>query len=186
MAKNNTLIFVAAAVVVGIVLLSGNASGAGPGTNAVSQDQISQTEGFEGFRATAYLDGTSASGTQLYSIGYGHQIQPGESSLLTGSITTDQAEQMLMSDMQSVVNYINNSGVQLTTQGQMDALSDFGYNEGLTALGKVIANYNSNGAGAVPAQLMQYVYWHPVPGGAAQINQNLVTRRNANVAAWNS
>lgn len=186
--KDSTII-IAGLAAVGLILyfsMPGDAAPSVPGSAAsVSDTQLSQTEGFEGFSATAYKDGSTSSGTQLYSIGYGHQVQPGESYLLTGSISQAQAEALLQSDMQTVINAINNSG-QVFTQGQFDALADFGYNAGTGALNNLITSFVNNGPDSVPSLMLQYVYWHPVPGGAAQINQNLVTRRNAEVATWNS
>lgn len=192
MARNNTMLFVAAAVVVGIILIAQN-SDAGdnpteavtPGATMVSQDQLAQTEALEGFRSTAYKDGSNG-GVQLYSIGYGHQIQPGEQSLLTGSISQAQAQQMLLNDMQTVVDTINNSGDQFT-QGQFDALADLGYNAGTGATQAAINLYESQGPAAVAAWLpTAYIYWHPTPGGAAVVSQTNVARRLKELANWNA
>jgi GH24 family phage-related lysozyme (muramidase) len=186
MAKNTGFWLVGSAIALYLIFKNSMANAAPSNGNnlnfAVSQDQLSQTEGFEGFSATAYPDGSDSSG-QRYSIGYGHQIQASEGNLLTGSISQDQAQQLLISDMQKVVNVLNNSG-QSFTQGQFDALADFGYNEGTGALSKVIAAY-VDGVD-IPSLLSQYIYWHPVPGGPAQVNENLVSRRNDEITTWNN
>lgn len=169
-----------------LLILRGKGANAAPlsAANSISDSQLQQTADFEVFSPTAYPDGSNGT-VQLYSIGYGHQIHSNETYLLTSSISTDQAKQFLATDMQNTIDIINNSGASFT-QGQFDALSDFGFNEGPGALNKIIDVFNNNGAGAVPAAMQQYIYWHPVPGGPAQISQNLVTRRNANVDTWNS
>ncbi len=153
-------------------------------SGTVSQDLLNQIEGLESFRSTAYPDG-SANGQQLYSIGYGHQIQPSESYLLNTTITQQQAEQLLTKDLQAVANILNGSGINYT-QGQYDALLDFGFNAGLGALMSAVEAFINSGSDGVVNYLQNYVYWHPVPGGPAQMNQTLVNRRNNEIAMWNS
>lgn len=186
MAKNNKVFMWVGVGALALYLYFSGSATASPNTGGsatfVSDSQLQQTESFESFSPIAYPDGSDSTG-QRYSIGYGHQIQPAESYLLTATITQDQGTQFLMTDMQNVMDQLTGSGL-VFTQGQFDAASDFGYNTGATA--KLIGVYQSMGADAVPAFMMQYTKWHPVPGGPAQINQSLVSRRNANVATWNS
>jgi GH24 family phage-related lysozyme (muramidase) len=182
--KSNTLIYLA----IGAGLLfffSGNSADAAGITSAgISNNQLQSTINYESFSATAYPDGSNGS-TQLYSIGYGHQIGTNELSLLTGSITKAQAQNYLLQDMAAVVAVINNFG-QSFTQGQIDALADFGYSAGIGALNLVLAIFAASGADAATAEMSQYVYWHPTPGGPAVLNNTLVSRRNAEVATFNS
>jgi lysozyme len=187
MAKaNKGVIWLAVGAVVLYLYFSGTMANAAPtgSGNMVSDAQLQQTESFESFSPVAYPDGSDSTG-QRYSIGYGHQIQPNESNLLTATITQAQAQQLLLSDMQTVINTLNNSG-QTFTQGQFDALSDFGYNAGVGALNSVLQQFSSNGPDAATAKMQQYVYWHPVPGGPAVVNQDLVARRNSEVNTFNS
>lgn len=192
MAKANNIFiwYAVAAVIAYYFFFSDNvnaaalSTGNGTGSGMVSDNQLQQTESFEGFSPSAYPDGSN-NGVQSYSIGYGHQIGPNESYLLTGSITQAAAQQLLLNDMQNVVNTINNNGITLTS-GQFDALSDFGYNAGVSPLNNVLSVFNSSGADAAQAQMLKYVYWHPVPGGPAVLNQSLVTRRNSEIATFNS
>lgn len=181
--KNNTLIWLAVAGVVAYFYLSGNTASAGtPGSaNMVSDSQLAQTANLESFSATPYPDG-SANGVQIFSIGYGHQIQPGESFT---SITPAQGQQLMLTDSANVVNALNNSGLTFT-QGQYDGLWDFGYSAGIGALNLVLQNLANNGADAATQEILQYTYWHPTPGGPAVLNQSLVTRRNNEVATFNS
>lgn len=182
MAKNNnTILWIGVAVAAAVLFMSFTSNSG----NGISSSQIEQTKSFEVFRSTAYPDGSDSSGNQLYSIGYGHQIQPNEQYLLTQTITQEQADTILMADLQPVLNTIVNSGVNWS-QGQIDSLSDFGLNAGTGALSNVISSYQSGGNDAATAKMMQYVYWHPVPGGSPVLNQNLVNRRNIEVATFNS
>jgi GH24 family phage-related lysozyme (muramidase) len=187
MARNNILLFVAAAIAVGIIIISQN-SNASPdtstaalatGANMVSNAQLQATMQLEGFSPTAYADGTS-NGQQLYSIGYGHQVQPSETSLLTSTITQAQGQQMFLNDVQPVVDTINNSGVQFT-QGQFDAAFDYGYNAGVGALGTLINTFDQGGASAVAA-------WLPTSRitSSGIVNQGLINRRQQELATWNA
>lgn len=185
---NSVFIWVGVGAVVLYLYFSGTANAATTNAdgsaNMVSNNQIQQTAAYENFSATAYPDGSDSTG-QRYSIGYGHQIQPGEAYLQSATLSPAQAQQLLTGDFQNIVNAINAFG-QSFTQGQFDALSDFGFNAGTTALTNIIATFESNGADAVPAKLQQYIYWHPVAGGPAVVNQNLVNRRNNEILTWNS
>jgi GH24 family phage-related lysozyme (muramidase) len=187
MAKSNkTLIWLVVGGFALYLYLTGNNANAATNTTGamISDTQLAQTIQYEQFSATAYPDGSN-NGIQIYSIGYGHQIQPGESYLLTATITPDQGKQFLLNDMSAVLNIIGSSGIQFT-QGQIDCLADFGYSAGVGALQKVIATYQSNGSDAAASEMLAYVYWHPTPGGPAVLNQTLVNRRNAEVNSWNS
>ena len=183
---NSTWVWLLTAGVVAYFYFSGNASANpanGAGANNISSSGLSTIEGNESFSSTAYQDG-SANGVQLYSIGYGHQIQPNEMYLMYQTISQAQAQTMLMADLQPIINAINNSG-QILTQGQFDALSDFGMS-GTGALQNALSSLLTNGIQSVPNVFQQYVYWHPIPGGAAQINNTLVTRRANETTTWNS
>lgn len=180
MATNNSILYAAAFIAIGLLVMSfrdGNG-------NSISDTQLQQTASLEGFRSTAYPDGSS-NGVQMYSIGYGHQIQPNEIYLLTATITEDQAQQLLLSDMQAIINQVLAAGLTLT-QGQMDALTDFGYNAGSGSLAKVLTTFANSGADSAAAEMQQYIYWHPTPGGAAVVNNDLVNRRNIEISTFNS
>lgn len=59
-----------------------------------SVELAERIKGSEGFSATAYPDNGHMS------IGYGHQIKPGEESLLTGSITREEADKIFAKDFE--------------------------------------------------------------------------------------
>ena len=80
------------------------------------------TEQFEGCKLTAYQDIRG-----IWTIGYGHtghDVRPG----LT--ITQDEAEQLLLHDIESAVNTVNHLVTVQITQHEFDALVDFTFNVG--------------------------------------------------------
>ncbi len=64
-------------------------------------------------------------------IGYGHQIQPGED--YSGGITEGKASDLLDQDLVSREDAINNNVTVPINQNQFDALADFIYNVGIGA-----------------------------------------------------
>jgi GH24 family phage-related lysozyme (muramidase) len=94
----------------------------------ISQVGIDLIKSFEGCQLTAY----NATGKEKYlTIGYGHygpDVSPGM------TITQEQAEQMLVQDLQRYVDYVNNPSyvtiVDILNQHQFDALVSFCYNCG--------------------------------------------------------
>lgn len=187
MAKsNNLLLWLAISGVIVYALVAGNSASAAPGdgNSMISANQLQQTADFEQFRANAYPDG-SANGQQNYSIGFGHNIGPNEQYLKTATITIDQGKQLLLNDMQTVINALIDSGIDFT-QGQIDGLADFGFSAGIGAMNKVIATLQQSGPDAATAEMQQYIYWHPVPGGPAVLNNTLVARRGIEVETFNN
>lgn len=90
-----------------------------------SRDGLHLTEQFEGCKLTAYRDVAG-----VWTIGYGHTkgVHPGD------RITQEQAEQFLQEDVQEVVQQINRDVKVQLTQGEFDALVDFGFNLGCHAM----------------------------------------------------
>jgi lysozyme len=150
----------------------------------VSSTQINTTAGHEGFRSTAYKDGSSGD-TQKYSIGYGHSIQLGENYLRTATLSKADGKALMQKDFKPVENAINNGLQKTINQNQFDALCDFGYNAGVGALASVINQFNTSGQTAATNKMLEYVNWHPVPGGPSQVNADLVKRRKEEIAVFN-
>lgn len=148
----------------------------------VSSQQLSRTATLEGFVAKAYPDGYSGN-TQMFSVGYGHQIQAYEKTLLTKTLTKAEALNMLHADMQTVVNYVNTHAKRTINQNQFDALCDFGFNCGVGALGLVITDLNNNGFQGIPAHIKQYNKSRNTAGVLA-INNTLVSRRAEEAAVF--
>ena len=81
---------------------------------------------------------------QQYSIGYGHQIRPNESNLLTAVLTEAQATAMLIKDLKSYEAAVNNNAKIPLNQNQFDAMVSFAYNAGTGAAAKVLNTWNTS------------------------------------------
>lgn len=83
------------------------------------------TKQFEGCKFEAYQDAGGA-----WTIGYGHT-----NGVFAGATCTQwQADKFLQEDIQRVVDQINRDVTVELTQGEFDALVDFGFNLGCHAL----------------------------------------------------
>lgn len=81
-----------------------DASNMGPASRAeVEASFMAVLENHEGKTLQPYPDGIGANGQQLYSIGIGHQIKPGEQHLMNG-ITDAQAYELARQDMQWAID----------------------------------------------------------------------------------
>jgi lysozyme len=149
----------------------------------VSAAQLSRTASNEGFVATAYKDGF-VSGVQSYSIGFGHQIQPNEQSLRSGSITREKGLALLKQDSKNVVDFINSHSKKTLNQNQFDAFFDYGYNAGVGALqSEILTLWNSGASAATVANAIKTTRtkYHNTAGEFV-VNQTLVSRRSSEAA----
>jgi len=69
-----------------------------------SQEGIDLIKEFEGFSAKAYICPAGKA-----TIGYGHVVLPSEKHLLTGSITNEEAERLLKSDLEIAESALNST-----------------------------------------------------------------------------
>lgn len=127
----------------------------------------------EGLRLTAYRDETGR-----LTIGYGHAegVQAGQ------TITEEEAEQLLVDDMDEAGAEVSRLVTVPLAQGQFDALCDFVFNLGAGRLlgSTLLRVLNRADYGAAAAQ---FKYWcmangHPEPG--------LVARRQAETILFNA
>lgn len=94
-----------------------------------SEILINALKQFEGLRLKAYK---AVKTERYYTIGYGHY----GSDVMPGTVITEpEAERLLRLDLQKAEQYVNSLGV-CKTQGQYDALVDFSFNCGISALAK--------------------------------------------------
>jgi len=130
-----------------------------------SQRGINLIKSFESFRSNPYLDAVG-----IPTIGYGSTRGV---TMDMDPITESQATQMLMDDLGSFENVINNYVIQPLNQNQFDALASFVYNCGpgnfenstmLTMLNN--ADYDSAAE--------QFLRWDRAGG---QVIQGLLNRR---------
>lgn len=86
-----------------------------------SKSGLDITKQFEGCSLSAYQDIAG-----IWTIGYGHvaDVTQGQ------TITQDEADALLIQDMQKAVDCVNNSVIAELTQPEFDALVDFVFNVG--------------------------------------------------------
>ena len=138
-----------------------------------SQSGIHLTEQFESCRLSAYLDQRG-----VPTIGWGHTY--GVSLGMT--ITQEQADAFLISDLQNAVNHVNILVTISLTQGEFDALVDFCYNAGCGAFASstMLKLLNAGDYAGAAAQFDRWDY----AGG--QVVAGLLRRRNAETAEFES
>jgi lysozyme len=120
---------------------------------------------FEGCSLTAYDDGTG-----VWTIGWGHTpATPGE------TITQEQADQMLLDDLQRFEQCVNDAVSHDINPNQFAALVSFAYNLGCGSLdgSTLLAMVNSGNYDGAAQQFGRWVY----AGG--QVLEGLVRRRAA-------
>lgn len=104
----------------------------------ISQDGINLIKKYEGLKLHSYR----LQGEEHYTIGYGHygsDVKAGQ------TITEEQAERLLIADLQGTVEYIlNNYSYLDLNQNELDALVSFTYNCGIGSLNKLTANKTRN------------------------------------------
>lgn len=126
----------------------------------------------EGFSAKPYND---PPGSTHWSIGYGHQIQPGENLTLIDEPT---AANLLRKDLDTKYGSEVNKNVHVPlTQDMFDSLTDFTYNVGAGALGNIASNLNKGdykGAG----ERMKLYNKSLGKSGKLEVNPVLTERRN--------
>lgn len=112
-----------------------------PSKDVLSFDEIfqwivKQESGNKGPLLKAKPDGKDKNGKQLYSIGYGHQIQPNELELMTETITEEKALQLFVKDIESMRKQLNSLIKVPINKNQQLALLSLRYNIGPDAFAK--------------------------------------------------
>lgn len=128
----------------------------------------------EGFRASAYADGKGHS-----SIGYGHQVQPGES--FPGPITQSQADRLFAADAAAAAQAVSDGLMVEVSQGQFDALVDLAFNIGRAAFlrSQLLASLNAGDYQGAASQFSSYIH------SSGAISPALVARRTADQNLFN-
>ena len=136
---------------------------------------------FEGFSEKAYND---PPGSDKFSIGFGHQIQPGEP-YMTQSITVEQGRALLAQDTANAQSAVRSAITVPLTPSQFDALTSFVYNVGAGAFksGTVPAKINSGDLAGAAATMRQYNKVRD-PQGVLVANATLTSRRNTEASAF--
>jgi lysozyme len=136
-----------------------------------SASLVSYITSTEAFAPRAYLDPPGNSQGRR-SIGYGHQIQPNESYLLTATLTQAQAQVIKQKDLGYVASSINPYYKRTPTQGVYDGIFDVGFNAGPGAAAKVISTWNATGD---TVQTANHAKEYIISNG--RVNSDLVARR---------
>jgi lysozyme len=126
-------------------------------------------EQFEGLDLRTYNDGTG-----VLTIGYGHTSAAGSPKVLKGqTITSEQADQILSSDLGKVEAQVNKFVTIPLNQNQFDALVSFQFNTGDLGKSSILKKLNAKDyQGAADAFLL----YNQAKG---RVLQGLVTRRAA-------
>ena len=136
---------------------------------------------FEGFSDKAYND---PPGSDKWSIGFGHQIQPGEP-YMTYTMTVEEGRALLAQDTAKAQATVRNAITYPLTPAQFDALTSFVYNLGAGAFtsGTIPAKLNAGNLPAAAATILQYNKVRQLDGTLA-VSDALTTRRQAEAAAF--
>jgi lysozyme len=130
----------------------------------VSPKLVAFVQKMEGCKLSAYKD------AEGWSIGYGHfGVKEGD------TCTQEQADEWLQEDLDRVAVAVNRAVTRGLSQGQFDALCDFAYNVGVTALdqSKMLHYVNNYQDAWAVDHLMLYVY------SQGKVVEALVERRSA-------
>lgn len=138
----------------------------------VSQDGIDFIKRHEGFSATLYRDVAGYA-----TIGYGHCLKHGES---FECITSEQAESLLIDDLDVAERCLNRLVKISLCQKQFDALASFIYNVGTQAFenSTLLKLLNQGDIRSAATQFERWVY----AGGKRQ--PGLISRRQAETALF--
>ncbi|MGD0446791.1 MAG: lysozyme [Edaphobacter sp.] len=128
---------------------------------------LALTKQFEGLNLNSYQDQVG-----VWTIGYGHTGLTVHGGL---TITQDQADQLLQSDVASSVACVNRAVTSAINQNQFDALVDFVFNLGCAALLSSTLLRDVN-AGNFAAAAQQFLLWDHARG---VVIAGLLRRRQA-------
>src|SRR5690348_2495018 len=131
-----------------------------------SKSGLSLTEGFEGYRSTAYQDVGG-----VWTIGFGHTAGVYEGM----SCTRLQAEQWLLDDVQDAEDTVNRTVGVALSQEEFDSLVDFVFNVGSEAFRQSTMLRLLNRGNYADAAL-EFPKWDHVHG---QVVADLLKRRTA-------
>lgn len=132
------------------------------------------TESFEGLRLDSYQDVAG-----VWTIGYGHTGSDIKQSM---TITEDQAQTLIESDIASSVACVNSAVKVNINQNQFDALVDFTFNEGRGSFlrSTLLTLLNMGDFLGASGQFQKWIY----AGG--EVQPGLIRRRDAEAALFNS
>jgi len=122
---------------------------------------------------SAVKDGKKKDGTQLYSIGLGHQIQPNEAELMTALLNDEQVLEIFKKDIEAIRSSMNRVIKVPINKNQQLALLSLRYNIGGPAFDKSTLLQRLNARNYSDAA-MRFAEWRLSEG---KVNKGLVNRR---------
>ena len=141
----------------------------------ISQQGVDFIKSWESFAGTAYKDVAG-----FWTIGYGHQIVPGDPYSEYTTMGEDEALGLLARDIQPAVACINHHCAKVLTQNQFDALCAFVYNVGCSAFETSTLLRRLN-AGDFAGAAREFTRWDHAGGREVQ---GLLNRRKAEQALF--
>lgn len=162
----NTITSAPATIADKVKLATGNAQ-------TLSEAGLELLKKTEGFSATPYPDHKG------FSVGYGHLIKSGES---LSMVTKDEAEQLLLGDVQWAEQAVRTSVNVPLNSNQFDALVSLAYNIGQGAF-KSSTLVKKLNAGDYEGAADQFALWNKASGA---INSALVSRRAQEADLFNT
>jgi lysozyme len=115
--------------------------------NDISQAGFELIVRYEKFKPKVYKVNKKGNPT----IGYGHEIQPGED--FSNGISQNEALKLLKIDIQVFVNIINRKVLVSLNQHQFDALTSYVYNTGSLGGTKLLTNLNAGNFQGAASQM---------------------------------
>jgi lysozyme len=127
-------------------------------------------------------DGKDSKGNTKYSIGMGHQIQPGEEYLFNTTITEQKVRELFKNDIEKVVQDINPLIKVPLTKNQKLALVSIRYNVGPGGFrsGKLLSTLNTGNYAGVAAIIPSFI----TTSNGGIFNIGLQNRRKAEQALF--
>jgi lysozyme len=131
---------------------------------------------------TAKPDGKDAQGNTKYSIGMGHQIQPGEEYLFNATISEQKVRELFKDDIEKIVKDVNSVVKVPLTRNQKLALVSIRYNVGPRGFrsGKLLSTLNTGNYAGVAAIIPTFI----VTSNGGIFNIGLQNRRKTEQALF--
>jgi lysozyme len=131
---------------------------------------------------TAKPDGKDAQGNTKYSIGMGHQIQPGEEYLFNATISEQKVRELFKDDIEKIVKDVNSVVKVPLTRNQKLALVSIRYNVGPLGFrsGKLLSTLNTGNYAGVAAIIPTFI----VTSNGGIFNIGLQNRRKTEQALF--
>jgi len=139
------------------------------------QEVFDWIRSLESVKYRAYPDGKDRFGKQLYSIGMGHQIQPGEEYLFNRTITEQEVRDLFKKDSDLIIKDIESAIIVPVNRNQKLAMFSIRYNVGPSGFrrGTLLSTLNSGNYSGTAAIIPSFI----TTSNGGIFNQGLRNRR---------